>query len=135
MVMVTGGAFQGKRECLKQLYGLSDKDIVSSADCRIEDVFTAAAVADYHELVKRLIAENIDVSEFTERFCRENSKAAVTINEIGCGIIPLEKSERIYREEVGRAGCIIAAHSETVIRVFCGIPQIIKEKRRIEYDL
>ena len=126
MVMVTGGAFQGKRECLKQLFGLSDKDIVSGTDCLIEDVLSAAAVTDYHGLVKRLIAENINVSDFTERFCRENTKAAVTINEIGCGIIPLEKSERIYREEVGRAGCIIAAHSETVIRVFCGIHQIIK---------
>lgn len=126
MVMVTGGAFQGKRECLKQLYRLSEGDMISGRDCRFEDVFTAAAVTDYHKLVKRLIAENIDVSDFTERLCRENTKAAVTINEIGCGIIPLEKFERIYREEVGRAGCIIAAHSETVIRVFCGIHQIIK---------
>lgn len=126
MVMVTGGAFQGKRECLKRLYKLSDKDIISGADCNIEDVFTASAVSDYHELVRRLIADNIDASEFTGRFCKENPKAAVIINEIGCGIIPVEKSERIYREEVGKAGCIIAAHSETVIRVFCGIPQIIK---------
>ena len=126
MVMVTGGAFQGKRECLKQLYRLSEKDIISGADCDIEDVFTAAAVADYHELVRRLIADNIDVSEFTGRLCRENPGAAVIINEIGCGIIPIEKSERIYREEVGRAGCIIAAHSETVFRVFCGVLQKIK---------
>lgn len=126
MVMVTGGAFQGKRDCLKRLYGISESEIMSGADCRIEDVFTAAAISDYQELVRRLIAENIDVSEFTERFCRENRNAAVIINEIGCGIIPLEKSERIYREEVGRAGCIIASHSETVIRVFCGIPEVIK---------
>lgn len=126
MVMVTGGAFQGKRDCLKRLYGIPESEIISGADSRIEDVFTAAAIFDYQELVRRLIAENIDVSEFTERFCRENRNAAVIINEIGCGIIPLEKSERIYREEVGRAGCIIASHSETVIRVFCGIPEVIK---------
>ena len=129
MVMVTGGAFQGKRECLKRLYGLSDNDIISGAACDFEDVCTASVVSDYHELVRRLISENIDVSEFTQRFCKENPGAAVIINEIGCGIIPLKKSERIYREEVGRAGCIIASHSETVIRVFCGIPQIIKGAR------
>ena len=128
MVMVTGGAFQGTRECIKQLYKLSDKDIISGKDCRFEDVFTAAAVTDYHELVKRLIAEKINVTDFTERFCCDNKKALVTINEIGCGIVPLEKSERFYREETGRAGCIIAAHSETVIRVFCGVPQIIRGK-------
>lgn len=126
MIMITGGAFQGKRECLKRLYGFADNQILSGADCLFDDVFTAAAVVDYHELVRRLIGDGISVSEFTERLCRENPNAAVIINEIGCGIIPLEKSERIYREEVGKAGCIIAAHSDTVLRVFCGIPEIIK---------
>lgn len=126
MVMITGGAYQGKRGCLKRLYGIADDEIISGADCDIDAVFTAAAIADYHELVRRLIAEDIDVVEFTERLCRENPNAAVIINEIGCGIIPLEKSERIYREQVGRAGCVIAAHSGTVLRVFCGIPEVIK---------
>lgn len=126
MIMITGGAFQGKRECLKRLYKLADNEILSGADCPLDSVFTAAAVADFQEIVRRLLAENIDVSEFTERFCNENPGAAVIINEIGSGIIPIEKSERIYREETGKAGCIIAAHSETVIRVFCGIPEAIK---------
>ncbi len=126
MVMITGGAYQGKRGCLKRLYGIADDKILNGADCDIDGVFTAAAITDYHELVQRLIAENIDVIEFTKRLCRENPNAAVIINEIGCGIVPLEKSERIYREQVGRAGCIIAAHSDTVIRVFCGIPEVIK---------
>ena len=126
MVMVTGGAFQGKRTLLKKLYKLSDNEIISGENCVIENVFTAVAVANYHELVRRLIAEKIDVCEFTERFCKENPDAIVTVNEVGCGIIPLEKADRFYREEVGRAGSIIASHSETVFRVFCGIPQIIK---------
>lgn len=126
MIMITGGAFQGKRGCLTRLYGIADGDILNGAECDLDEVFTAAAVADYHELVRRLLKENIDAVEFTEKLCRENPSAAVIINEIGCGIIPLEKSERIYREEVGRAGCIIAENSDTVIRVFCGIPEAIK---------
>lgn len=126
MIMITGGAFQGKRDCLKRLYKLTDNEILSGADCPLDSVFTAAAIADFQELVRRLLAENINVSEFTERFCAENPGAAVIINEIGSGIIPIEKSDRIYREETGRAGCIIATHSETVIRVFCGIPEAIK---------
>lgn len=126
MIMITGGAFQGKRDCLKRLYGFTDNEILSGSECRFDDVFTAAAIADYHELVRRLIAENISVTEFTEKLCRENPNAAVIINEIGCGIIPIEKSERIYREQVGCAGCVIAANCDTVIRVFCGIPEAIK---------
>lgn len=126
MIMITGGAFQGKRGCLKRLYKIPENEILNGAECRFDDVFAAAATADYHELVRRLISENIDPVEFTERLCRENPNAVILINEIGCGIIPLEKSERIYREQVGKAGCIIAANCETVIRVFCGIPEAIK---------
>ena len=48
------------------------------------------------------------------------------INEIGCGIIPLEKSERIWREQTGRAGTVIAKNSDTVVRIICGIPTVIK---------
>ncbi|MBQ2910721.1 MAG: bifunctional adenosylcobinamide kinase/adenosylcobinamide-phosphate guanylyltransferase, partial [Clostridia bacterium] len=47
-------------------------------------------------------------------------------DEIGCGIIPLEKSDRIYREALGRFLCDLAAISDTVIRVTCGIPTFIK---------
>lgn len=126
MIMITGGAFQGKRDQLKRLYGFADNEILNGAECRFDDVFTAAAVDGYHELVRRLTAENINAVEFTEKLCRENPNAAVIINEIGCGIIPIEKSERIYREQVGSSGCVIAANSDTVIRVFCGIPEAIK---------
>lgn len=126
MIMITGGAFQGKRECLKRLYKIPENKILNGADCRLNDVFTAAATANYHELVRRLISEKIDVIEFTEKLCRENPNSAIIIDEIGCGIIPIEKSERVYREKVGNAGCIIAKNSDTVIRVFCGIPEAIK---------
>ena len=56
----------------------------------------------------------------------ENPDIVIIINEIGAGIIPLEKSERIWREETGRAGCILAENSAEVVRVICGIPVKIK---------
>lgn len=126
MIMITGGAFQGKKDCLKLLYNIPENEILNGAKCALNDAFIAAAVTNYHELVRRLINDGIDVIEFTQKLCRENKNAAVIINEIGCGIIPIEKSERIYREMAGKAGCIIAENSETVIRVFCGIPEAIK---------
>ncbi len=126
MIMITGGAFQGKTEYAKQRFGFSDNDILNGESCDFEAVFTAKCVTEYHLLVKRLIEKNIDVLEFTERLCRENPDTVIIISEIGSGIIPLEKSERIWREETGRAGCIIAENSVEVVRVICGIPVKIK---------
>ena len=124
MIMVTGGAYQGKTAYVTGCLGLAEKDISDGAICSIETLKTARCITNYHELVRRLGDECIS---FTDELCRTNKDAIIIIDEIGCGIVPMEKSERVWRENVGRCGCVIAAHSEKVIRMVCGIPTIIKE--------
>ena len=130
MIMITGGAFSGKKDYAKKRFSFSDEDILNGGECTLEAVFTAKCVADYQFLVKRLLEENEDAQEFTERLCKEAPNAVVIINEIGAGIIPLGKSDRIWREETGRSGCLIARNSSEVIRLACGIPTIIKGERK-----
>lgn len=52
---------------------------------------------------------------------QENPDAFVTADEIGCGIVPMEAFERGYRETDGRICQRIAAYSEEVHRVICGL--------------
>lgn len=130
MIMITGGAFSGKKDYAKKRFGFSDEEILNGENCSLEAVFSAKCIADYQLIVKRLLEENADVQTFTERLCKENPNAIVIINEIGAGIIPLEKSDRIWREETGRAGCLIARNSSEVIRLACGIPTTIKGENK-----
>ena len=46
--------------------------------------------------------------------------------EIGCGVVPMDKKQILYREAVGRSCCILAERAERVTRVICGIGVIIK---------
>ena len=126
MVMVTGGAYQGKTAYVIGNFNISEADIADAKSCDIEEVKKSRCIKNYHLLVKRLDDESIP---FTEELCRCNNNAVIIIDEIGCGIIPLEKDERTWRENVGRCGCIIAANSEKVVRLVCGIPTIIKETK------
>ena len=130
MIMITGGAYSGKKAYAKERFGFSDEDILNGGECTLEAVFTAKCVADYQFLVKRLLEENEDAQEFTERLCKEAPNAVVIINEIGAGIVSLEKNDRIWREETGRAGCLIARNSSEVIRLACGIPTTIKGENK-----
>ncbi len=57
---------------------------------------------------------------------KENRKAVIISNEIGYGIVPIDKFERRYRELTGRICCEIAKESKEVHRVICGIGTIIK---------
>lgn len=51
---------------------------------------------------------------------------AITCDEVGCGVIPIDRADEAYREAVGRLCCAIAAEADAVIRVTAGIPQFIK---------
>ncbi len=126
MIMIMGGAFQGKTEYAKSDILISDNDILYGEKCSINEVFSARCIKNYHLLVKRMITENIDPIQFTEKLCKKNKDTVIIMDEIGCGIIPLEKSERIWRETVGRCGCIIAKNSHKVVRINCGIASVIK---------
>ena len=113
MVMITGGAYQGKTAYAMQNCGIHENEITDGKSCTPEDALKARCITDYHEFVRRL-----------------NSSAVIIMNEVGSGIIPMEKSERTWRENVGRCGCIIASRSEKVIRIVCGIPTFIKGEQK-----
>ena len=125
MIMITGGAFQGKTEFAKTRFSLKNEDIIDCGNCDLDEVPDAKCVRNYELAVKRLIARGTDPLAFTEQLKCD----IILMNEIGSGIIPLEKSERVWREMTGRAGCIIASKAETVYRVCCGIAAIIKGEK------
>ena len=126
MIMLTGGAFQGKTEYMKKRFRLTGDEIADGGKCDISVLAKSRFISHYELAVKRMIFEGIDPLVFTETLDCE----AIEINEIGCGIIPLDKSEREWRELTGRAGCIIAEKADEVVRVCCGIPTVIKREKQ-----
>jgi len=128
MEMITGGAYQGKREYAKKIFGFSDDDIADGTVCSETEIFSAKCICSYHIFVKRMLGDGKDPCEITERLCRENTDLIIITDEIGCGIIPLEKKERIWREMTGRCGCIIAANSVKVTRLINSVPAVIKDE-------
>ncbi|MBP5433850.1 bifunctional adenosylcobinamide kinase/adenosylcobinamide-phosphate guanylyltransferase [Ruminococcus sp.] len=128
MKFIIGGAYQGKISAAMEIFGIKESDITNGSTCDLEDVFSAKCIKSYHKVIARLLAQGVSPVEFTKRLCLENNDAVIIMDEIGCGIVPVEKSERKRREETGRCGCIISAASDTVIRVICGIPVYLKGK-------
>ena len=57
---------------------------------------------------------------------RLSQKEVVIATETGCGVIPLDPRERRNREAAGRLSCLLAERAETVVRICCGIPQVLK---------
>ncbi len=108
MKLYIGGMFQGQEEL-----------------ARAENP-GAVILGDFHETVREALENGEDPREFARRVCREQPDAVVVANEVGSGVVPVEKAERAYREAVGRALCVIAQNAETVTRAVCGIGVRIK---------
>lgn len=122
MILIIGGEAQGKRTFASSLF---DKEpiIADCSVCEPKDIMTADLIISYHELIRRYTDK---AEEITEELCKNNPEAVITLNEIGCGIIPIEKREREYREAAGKSGCIIAERAKEVYRLFCGKATKIK---------
>ena len=50
----------------------------------------------------------------------------VICREVGCGVVPIDRMEREWRECVGRVCCKLAKDADAVVRVFAGIPIVMK---------
>lgn len=51
---------------------------------------------------------------------------AVLCDEVGCGVVPLERQDREHREAIGRLCCQLAQEAQSVYRLQCGLPMRLK---------
>lgn len=107
MTFVTGPLFSGKREYIQNALHLSP------------EVFAARAVWD----VERLAANAPDLEKLAEQL---SAHEIVIASEIGGGVVPADPEERAAREAAGRLACLLARRADTVVRVVCGLPQVLK---------
>lgn len=107
MILIVGPLFSGKRKAAMELLGWDEAELARRA---VWDVQEKAAEAD-------------DLATLVERLCRYE---VVIATEVGGGVVPVDGAERAAREAAGRLACLLAERAEVVIRVFCGIPMVLK---------
>lgn len=79
-----------------------------------------------HLWVKEQLSQGTNPTEKILEFCARYPDCILISDEVGNGIVPLEKSERIYREETGRILILLAQKAERVERIICGLGQRLK---------
>ena len=113
MILILGGAYAGKKAYARSL-GYEDGDFS-------EDPFDDKPVLTGLETLVRKEPE-IGGALFDSLLKKE----LILCAEVGSGVIPLERTDRIYRESVGRLCVRLAKEAEAVVRVVAGIPSVIK---------
>ena len=122
MIFVIGPLFSGKQDYIMQALGWSETDFLEKA---VRDVQNLAAEAA--EAVETSHSPLDDLQKKLRSLAdRLSQKEVVIATETGGGVIPLDPQERRNREAAGRLSCLLAERAETVVRVCCGIPQVLK---------
>ena len=115
MILIVGGLASGKREYVKNTFGFSDEDMADAAlDGRPVLYNLQKLVAAGPDSIETLLPALL-------------SKEVVICNEVGSGVVPIDRTERAAREAVGRLCVDLAERAEKVVRLCCGIPTVIKE--------
>lgn len=126
MILVIGGAFQGKLEYVKKTFESGTGPVAEGESCTLEDIRGAAVVNHFHLLIKRLVEQGEDPHETARKMLEANPDLIIISNELGYGVVPVTPFDRAYREAAGRVCCELAARAKEVHRVVCGLGQVIK---------
>lgn len=124
MKMVIGGAYQGKLCFAKEQY--PEISWIDGETCTEEEVYSCQGICNFHRFLERSLHEEKNVQEIAEKLMQRNPDVVIVTDEIGYGIVPVDPFLREYREQTGRVCTGLAAFSEEVYRVVCGIGTRIK---------
>lgn len=122
MELYIGGCYQGKLDYVKKIKQITQNEQIAYGDvCTREEPFDRPVLYQLHKLIQRLLTQEVDINEYLEELLLQNPDVVIICDEVGMGVVPFEKADRIYRESVGRSCCFLAGRAERVERIICGL--------------
>jgi adenosyl cobinamide kinase/adenosyl cobinamide phosphate guanylyltransferase len=126
MRLISGGAYQGKLRYALERTGINDSEATDGKECSLQELLEKPLVNHFHLWIDRMLKEEQDIYTLVDQILAINPEIVIIVDELGCGIVPMDAYDRRYRELTGRICCKLAKEAEEVHRVICGIGTVIK---------
>ncbi|EFB75705.1 bifunctional adenosylcobinamide kinase/adenosylcobinamide-phosphate guanylyltransferase [Subdoligranulum variabile] len=107
MIFLFGPLYSGKRAFACRILHCTEEELDGHAVVNAQQL--AAQAQDLTALADELAQNEI-----------------VIATEVGGGIVPVDSDARAAREAAGRFNCLLAARADIVVRVFYGLPLVLK---------
>ncbi len=118
MILVVGGKYQGKRETLKEVLGVSEQEFEKMVEAE-------QILLDYDARIMSQMEQGMEPDVIANSRLK-NPPQGITLSEVGMGVVPMEAKMRLYRDMVGKIGQLYAREAKEVYRVTCGIKTKLK---------
>ena len=125
MNFIIGGAYQGKLDCAKKKYSVTEEEIFT---CTEENgiVFGARCIDKIEEFTLWCVRNEQDATEIFRKHRAGWENSVLICQDIFCGVVPMGADMRAWREMTGRLCAYLSAEAESVTRMFCGLEQVLK---------
>lgn len=126
MILVFGGAYNGKLAYVKEKYNIEDDNIFYCALDTLD--FDKKVICGLHLFVREMILKGKDPLEYIKNNIEKLDGKIIITDDIGMGIVPIEKIDRIWRDAHGKCVQYLSLNSKEVIRIFFGIEKVLKNE-------
>lgn len=126
MIFIIGGSYQGKCEYALEKFNLNENDVFVCTEETEEIDFTKRVISHIERFALGCVRRGQEPKEYWMNHLAQLSDSILISDDVSCGVVPIDATIRAWREATGRANNYIAGESDQVIRVFCGLGQVIK---------
>lgn len=120
MILMIGGAYQGKLDFAKEKFQIADDEIFICSDGTVD--FSKRCIAGLEEFAKSCA----DPVAFFQAHQAQWKDSILILTDISCGVVPMDAAQRQWRNSVGRLAQYLSREADRVSRIFCGLEQRLK---------
>ncbi len=127
MILIFGGAYQGKLEYAKEHWDFGDDDVFFCDEDLAIDL-SKKVICGLEKFVYACVLEGVEAKDVLKSYDGEYplDEKIWIVDDISQGVVPIDPSRRAWRESVGRTLLWLGKESDEVHRVFCGLGQRLK---------
>lgn len=124
MNLIIGGAYQGKLTFAKAAYALTDAEIYTCEDARID--FSHKCIRSLENFTMACAKADVDAVAYLEAHRAQWQDCIFICRDVSCGVVPLDATLRKWRNLNGRVCSYLAGNAQHVSRIFCGLEERLK---------
>lgn len=125
MILIFGGAFQGKLDYAKAHWNFCEDDIFFCEENLAVDL-SKKVICGLEKFCFACTCEGADTLDVLRTFDVPLADKIFILDDVSQGVVPIDPDRRAWREEVGRTMLRLGREADEVHRVFCGLGQRIK---------
>ena len=120
MILIIGGAYQGKLDFARETFDLKDADIYTCSEGEID--FSKRCIYAVEEFAR----QHPDPIPYFESHRADWQDSILICQDIFSGVVPMGAENRAWRQKTGRLVQYLAKEATQVSRIFCGLEQRLK---------